>query len=215
VIILWFSTHPAAAGAITFLLMWSDWLLTLWQKRQRETYQSDHTRTYPVDTIEGNLLLKSAIEQKRWIEPKHFSAALLVSVATALGLLYVPSPLRPVLLGYVWGLFLIVDTTHIGNLIGYRVCRRGTHGQLWLHQRTAFLVQAGRYAALALLLVVLAILSASPFMAGVACAGIGSVVRQFGWLRRTPKISANDGPPSDAGGNEPMKALGPALSPDR
>ena len=189
--------------------MWSDWLLTIWQQRERESHRSDHTRTYPLDTIEGNPYLQSAVKQRRLFEPRHWLAALFVAGVVMLGLLYTPAAWRPVLLGYVWGLFLIVDTTHIGNLIGYKVCQRGTHGQLWLHQRTAFLVQAGRYAALAGLLVVLAIVSASPFMAGVACAGISSVLRQFGWLRRLPAIPADDRPPSlsDAGESEPNKVL--------
>jgi hypothetical protein len=120
---------------VTFLLMWSDWLLTILQQRQREIHRSNRTRTYPLDTIEGNPFLKSAVIHRRLIEPKHLFAAVFVSAATVLGLIYVPSAWRPVLLGYIWGLFLIVDATHIGNLIGYRVCRHGVHGELWLHQR--------------------------------------------------------------------------------
>ena len=116
------------------------------------------------------------------------------------------------MLGYVWGLFLVVDMTHIGNLIGYRVCRRGTHGQLWLHQRTAYLVQAGRYAALAILLVVLAIMSFSPFLGGVAVAGVSSAFRQFIWLRRVPMIPATDAAP-EVGHEGPNKGAAPNVGP--
>jgi hypothetical protein len=206
----WFSNNPLAAAIATFALVWSDWLLTIWQQKERDTYGSDHTRTYPLDTIEGNPLVRSAVHQKRWFTPRHLIAALPISAAVSLGLMYAPQAWRLPMLGYVWGLFFIADTTHIGNLIGYRVCRRGTHGLLWLHQRTAYLVQAGRYAALASLLVTLALISASPFLGGVAVAGVVSVFRQLVWLRRVPVIPATDAAPelSHEWPNNPMDRSG-------
>jgi hypothetical protein len=192
----WFSTNPLAAGIATFALMWSDWLLTVWQQKERDAHGSDHTRTYPLDTIEGNPLVRSAVQKKHLFTARHVIAALLISAAVSLGLVYAPPIWRVPMLGYVWGLFLIVDTTHIGNLIGYRACRRGTHGQLWLHQRTAFLVQAGRYTALAILLLTVAALSGSPFVSGIAVAGISTVFRQLVWLRRVPAIASDDAPPT-------------------
>lgn len=192
----WFTTNPLAAGMATLLLMWSDWLLTIWQQRLRDAHGSDHTRTYPLDTIEGNPLVMSAVKKKRLFTPRHVIAALVVSAAVSLGMMYAPSFWRLPVLGYVWGLFLIVHTAHIGNLIGYRVCQRGTHGQLWLHQRTAYLVQAGRYAALAIVLLVVALLAGSPFVYGIALAGISTMCRQFVWLRRVPAIGPDDAPPA-------------------
>jgi len=191
----WFSQHPVAAGCVTFLLMWSDWLLTIWQQRERQTHGADHTRTYPIDTIEGNPLMQAAVARRRVLEPRHLLAALCVSAFVIYGLISLHADWRIPLLGYVWGLFLIVDTTHIGNLIGYRVSRHGIHGQLWLHQRTGYLVQMGRYTALALLLIVLAILSGSSFLAGVAVAAGTTVLRQFVWLSKIPTITADDAPP--------------------
>lgn len=204
----WFSHHPVAAATATFALMTSDWLLTVWQQRERARHGSDRTRTYPVDTIEGNPLLRSAVHRARWFAPRHAIAAVVLSALVGLGLAYAPPPWRVPLLGYVWGLFLIVDATHLGNLLGYRACRRGTHGQLWLHQRTGYLVQAGRYAALAVLLVVLALLSGSAFLAGVAVAAVSTVLRQFVWLRRVPAIAADDAPPAPAVDKRPA-APGP------
>ena len=205
----WFSSSPLAAGIATFALMWSDWLLTIWQQKERDAHGSDHTRTYPLDTIEGNPLLRSAVQKKRLFAPRHVIAALLISAVVSLGLVYVPSVWRLPLLGYVWGLFLIVDAAHIGNLIGYRVSRRGVSGQLWLHQRTAYLIQAGRYAALAILLLLLATLTASPFLAGVAVAAISTVFRQLIWLRRVPVIATDDAPPDTCpdGPNQPQQPL--------
>lgn len=192
----WFSTHPLAVGIATFALMWSDWLLTIWQQKERDAHSSSHTRTYPIDTIEGNPLVRSAVQKKRLFTRRHLTAAVLISLILPLGLSYAPPVWKMPILGYVWGLFLIVDCTHIGNLIGYRVCRRGTHGQLWLHQRTAYLVMSGRYAALAIFLLVVAVLAGSPFVTGLALAGISTVGRQFAWLRRVPAIGPDDAPPA-------------------
>lgn len=191
----WLSSHPLAVGIATFALMWSDWLLTIWQQKERDAHGSDHTRTYPIDTIEGNPLVRCAVQKKRLFSQRHLVAAIVISAILPLGLSFAPPVWKAPILGYVWGLFLIVDTTHIGNLIGYRVCRRGTHGLLWIHQRTAYLVQAGRYAALAVLLVTLAAMSASPFLGGVAVAAVSSVFRQLVWLRRVPVIPATDAAP--------------------
>ena len=95
---------------------------------------------------------------------------------------------RVLLIGYVWGLYLIVITTHLGNLLGYRAARRGLHGKLYLHQRTGYIIQMGRYVALAIFLIVLAICSASMFMLGVAIAGVSSAARQLAGMRKTPAI---------------------------
>jgi energy-coupling factor transporter transmembrane protein EcfT len=83
----------------------------------------------------------------------------------------------------------------LGNLIGYRASRRGLHGKLYLHQRTGLLVQMGRYAALTLLLVILAACSASIFIAGTAIASLTSTLRQLIWLRKVPGIPEDDLPP--------------------
>jgi hypothetical protein len=69
------------------------------------------------------------------------------------------------------------------------------HGQLWLHLRTGYLIQMGRYLALAALLVALALLSASPFVGGVALAGAVSALRQLVWRRRVSAIPSDDAAP--------------------
>jgi hypothetical protein len=98
-------------------------------------------------------------------------------------------------IGYVWGLYLIVDTTHLGNLLGYRAGRRGLHGKLFLHQRTGYLMQMGRYFALGIFLILLAVCSASLFVAGVAVEGVSSAARQLVWMRKIPAIDTPDVPP--------------------
>lgn len=107
-----------------------------------------------------------------------------------------PIPFREPYLGYVWGIFLIVGTMHLGNLLGYRASRRGLHGKLFLHQQTGYLIQAGRYAALTLLLIILTFISASSFLAGTAVADFTSSARQLLWLRRIPTIQKDDLPPN-------------------
>jgi hypothetical protein len=65
----------------------------------------------------------------------------------------------------------------------------------FLHLRTVYLIQMGRYLALAAFLSLLAVCSAPPFIVGVAIAGVMSAVRQLLWLRRIPAIDAADEPP--------------------
>jgi hypothetical protein len=117
-------------------------------------------------------------------------------VIVAMALVWIPEIYRVLLVGYVWGLYLIVDTTHLGNLLGYRAGRHGLHGKLYLHQRTGYVIQMSRYIALAIFLILLAICSVSLFIAGVALAGVSSVARQLVWMRRIPAIDAADEPPT-------------------
>jgi hypothetical protein len=192
----WCAVHFWAAGVITFFLMWSDWLLTILQERERQLHYAEHYQSYPVNTIEGSPLLQSAVAAKRIIEPKHIIPALILSVLMAYALVWIPQNFRVAFIGYVWGLFLIVDTTHLGNLIGYRAGQRGLHGKLFMHLCTGYIIQMGRYLALAAFLILLAACSASPFIAGVAVAGVTSAARQLLWLRRIPAIEAADAPPA-------------------
>lgn len=193
----WFAAHYWETGIVTFFLMWSDWLLTILQERERVLHYAEHYQSYPVNTIEGHPLYQSAVKGRRIAEPKHLIPALILSVLVAYALVLIRSETFAVaFIGYVWGLFLIVDMTHIGNLLGYRAGRHGLHGKIVIHQRTAYLIQTGRYVALSAFLIVLAACSASPFIIGVAFAGVTSAGRQLLWLRRIPAIVAADEPPS-------------------
>jgi hypothetical protein len=188
----WFTAHPLVAGVVTLLLMWCDWLLTVLQERERRAHHAGHYEIYPVNSAEGNPMIQAAVGRMRLADGKHLAVALVVSAVVAGMVGWAPRELRPAVLGYFWGLFLIVITTHTGNLIGYRASRRGIEGMLRMHQRTGYVIQMGRYAALAGLLVVLAICSGSLFMAGVAVAGVTSSVRQLVWMRRIPAFVQED-----------------------
>jgi hypothetical protein len=191
----WFVAHPWITGVGTFFLMWSDWLLTILQERERQLHYAEHYQSYPVNTIEGSPLYQSSVKARRIAEPKHLIPALILSVLVAYALVWIPRNFQVAFIGYVWGLFLIVDMTHLGNLIGYRAGRHGLHGKQFLHLRTGYLIQMGRYLALAVFLSVLAVCSGSPFIVGVAIAGVTSAVRQLIWLQRIPAIDADDAPP--------------------
>lgn len=199
----WFVFHPWTTGVVTFFLMWSDWLLTVLQERERHLHYAEHYQSYPLNTIEGNPMVQSTINKlyestgkvRRIAEPKHLIPALILSALVAIALVWMPQDFRVVLIGYVWGLYLIVDTTHLGNFLGYRASRRGLHGKLYLHQRTGYLVQLGRYLALAVFLILLALCSASLFIVGVAIAGVSSAVRQLVFMRKIPAIDETDEPP--------------------
>lgn len=192
----WLSSHPLIAGVVTFLLAWVDWLLTILQERERQLHYTDHYQSYPVNTIEGNQRYQSTVNAKRIVEPRHLVPALVMTIIVTVALVWVPENFRPLLLGYVWGLYLIVSTTHLGNLLGYRAGRHGLHGKIYLHQRTGYLMQMGRYFALSLFLILLAACSASLFIVGVAVGGVSSAARQLVWMRKIPAIGEPDVLPS-------------------
>jgi hypothetical protein len=178
--------------------MWTDWLLTIGQERERQLHYSEHYESYPTNTIEGNPLYQKAVVARRIVDPRHIIPAAILSVIVGLALVWIPEAFRVLLIGYVWGLYFIVITTHLGNLFGYRAARRGLHGKLYLHMRTGYVIQMGRYIALALFLTVLAICSASMFMMGIAIAGVSSPARQLAGMRRTPAIDPSDPAPTPA-----------------
>ncbi len=191
----WFAAQPWVTGIVTFCLMWSDWLLTISQERERQLHYAEHYESYPINTIEGSPLFQKAVLARRIIDWRHIVPAAILSVIVALALVWIPESFRVLLIGYVWGLYFIVITTHLGNVLGYRAARRGLHGKLYLHQRTGYIIQMSRYVALALFLTVLAMCSASMFMLGVAIAGVSSAVRQLAGMRKTPAIDPADPAP--------------------
>ena len=195
-VINWFSAYPWIAGVVTFLLAWVDWLLTILQERERQLHYAEHYQSYPVNTIEGNPKYQSTVKARRLLEPRQLIPALIMTLIVTVALAWIPQDWRPLLLGYVWGLYLIVDTTHLGNLLGYKAGRHGLHGKIYLHQRTGYLMQMGRYSALSMFLILLAAASASLFVAGVALGGVSSAARQFLWMRKIPAIDEPDEPPS-------------------
>lgn len=182
----WLMNEPVVVGLVTVMLMLADWMLTIAQENERRLHYSEHYQSYPVDTIEGNRALRQSVATRRLLHPRHLLAALFVGAAVASAMAVVSAPWRMPMIGYFWGLFLIVISQHLSNLIGYRAARRGVYGKLWLHLRTGYVTQAGRYFSLTLLLLVLALLSASPFIYGVAVAGLTSSLRQLVWMRKLP-----------------------------
>ncbi len=191
----WLILHPVVSGVVTFLLMWADWLLTIAQEKERAGHYFEHYESYPVDTIEGNPSLRSSVSKRQLVNPKHIIAALLVGTVFSILLALIPRSWSGLLIGYVWGLFLIVGTQHLSNLSGYRASRKGVHGKLWMHLRTAYLVQSGRYFSVALLLLLLAVLSGSVVIYGVTAAGFVSALRQLVWLKKAPAIHKGDPAP--------------------
>jgi len=179
---------PWLVGAVTLVLMVGDWVLRIFQERERVASYARHYESYPVDTIEGNPLLRAAVAERRFLEPRHLGAAVVASVAVAfVTTIFTPTG-REVFVGFVWGVFLLVITTHLGNLAGYRASRRGLEGKLRMHLRTGLWIQAGRYLAWVPLLLVLALASGSAFVWGVFVAGIVSSARQLLYLRRLPPV---------------------------
>ncbi len=190
----WLTDQPIVVGLVTAALMLADWMLTVAQEKERRLHYSEHYQSYPVDTIEGNPALRDSVATRRLFHPRHLVAALAVGAMVALAMAVVSTPWHEPLVGYFWGIFLIVCSQHLSNLIGYRAARHGVYGKLWLHLRTGHITQAGRYFSLTLLLLVLAVLSASPFIYGVTVAGLTSCLRQFVWIRKLPSVRDGEDP---------------------
>ncbi len=190
-------SHPVFIALITMLLMWCDYLLTLAQEKERKEYYSKHYQSYPVNTIEGNPAFYEAVERLKIFNLKHFTATLIIGTAVPVSLFYIPKNLRTIFLAYIWGLFLVVITQHLSNLIGYRISRKGVHGKLFMHQRTGLLIQSGRYLSLAIFLFLLSALSQSQIIYGVTIAGFTSSFRLWVLSRKVSPIRENDSLPGE------------------
>jgi hypothetical protein len=155
----WFVANPIAVGIGMVVLVCIDWILTIFQEKERKEHYVKHYESYPVNTIEGNPVLRASVEKRQWLNLKHLVAAIIIGSMVGYLLTIIPKELRIIFLGYFWGLFIIVNTQHLSNLLGYIASRRGIHGKLQMHLRTGHLVQAGRYFSFTCFLFLLALLS--------------------------------------------------------
>ncbi len=191
----WLIYNPVIFGLITALLMFIDWGLTILQENERQEHYFKHYQSYPINTIEGSPAFQRAVEKRRLLNPKHIIASAIIGTAVSFALILIPRGFSAIFIGYIWGLFIIVCTQHLNNLFGYIASRKGLHGKLYLHQRTAYLIQSGRYFSISILLLILSVLSGSEIIYGVTIAGFTSAFRQIIWLRKVSLIDKNDLPP--------------------
>jgi len=187
--------YPFVIGLVTILLMLSDYFLTLIQEKERRDHYSKHYQSYPINTIEGNLAFQESVSKLKILNPRHLTATLIIGIGIPFFLFFIPDIFRELFLGYVWGLFLIVITQHLSNLVGYHISRKGVHGKLLLHQRTGILIQSGRYLSIALFLLILSVLSESQIIYGVTIAGFTSALRLFILSKKVAPIDKDDLPP--------------------
>ncbi len=191
----WLINNPFIFGVITFILMHVDWFLTILQETERKEHYFKHYQSYPINTIEGSPSFQKGVAKRQLINPKHFIASVIIGTVVSFALMLIPRAFSALFIGYIWGLFIIVCAQHLNNLFGYIASRKGLHGKLYLHQRTAYLIQSGRYFTIALLLLTLSILSGSEIIFGVTIAGFTSALRQIIWLRKVALIDKSDLPP--------------------
>ncbi|NTW03535.1 MAG: hypothetical protein HGA19_20050 [Oscillochloris sp.] len=182
--------NPVWVGVLLFVLMSLDRVLTIAQQREVTASYGRHYRIYPTNTIEGNPALQSSVQRAQYLSPKHLVLSVILSGAVAWVTQVIPDAFRVVFLGYILGIFLLVNTQHLSNLLGYRLGRSGVHGAITIHQRTALKTQSARYFAWFVLMLLLASLTWSPFLVGVAGAAIFSSLRQLLWLRTVPQFDA-------------------------
>lgn len=190
--ISWLVENPIIAGVITTLLMWLDRTLTIAQEKERRLHYYRHYESYPVNTIEGNPFLRKDVEKSKWINVRHLVLALLLGGFVAVYLSQIPKEGGMIFIGFIWGIFLIVNTQHLSNLIAYRMSRKGVHGKIWMHQRTGYYVQSGRYFATFIFLLILSILVENLFLYGVTLSALLSSLRMFIWMRKVPRINKDD-----------------------
>ena len=184
---------PIWAGVVTFGLMCLDWALTILQHREKQAHYRAHYATYPVDTVEGNPLLQTAVQRGKLLNPRHQVPALVFSIAVALLLSVMTTErLALVFLGAVWGTLLMVIAVHVRNLFVYGAGRRGVHGKIHLHQRTGYVMSVGQCSGALFLTGILAALVPHPFLVGVAVAAVLAVLRQLVFLARAPRIEPGD-----------------------
>jgi len=193
----WLIEKSILTGSITTLLMWLDWLLTLAQEKERKLHYYKHYQSYPINTIEGNYIVRKDIEKLKFFNTKHILAAIGLGIFISIYLNKIPLQGGIFFIGFIWGLFLIVITQHISNLISYKLSRKGIHGKIWMHQRIGYYIQSGRYFATFLFLLILSLLIENLFLYGVTLAALASSLRMFIWVRKTPQIDYNDSPPKN------------------
>ena len=178
------------------ILMWCDWVLSLAQEREMKKHYFKHYQSYPINTIEGNPILQKDIAKNKLISIKHIFVSIAAGIAVYFALTIIPIEWCELFLGYVLGLFLLVITQHLSNLIGYKAGRKGLHGKLWMHQRAGLIMQSGRYFSTFVLMLILSFITKSQFIFGMTIAGFTSAFRQIIWIRRVPKIKEDDCPPN-------------------
>jgi len=188
----WLLNYPLFTAVILILLMWTDWLLTLAQAIEVKKYYYKHYQSYPINTIEGNPILQKDIGNGRLFNLKHFIISIILALLVFFSFKILPKESQEFFVGTVLGMYLLVNTQHLSNLLGYRASRKGVQGKLYIHLKTGYLVQAGRYFSTTILLLVLSIISGSAFIYGMTVASFLSVLRQFSWMKRTPKIKSKE-----------------------
>lgn len=193
----WLVENTVIAGIITSFLMWLDWILTIAQEKERKSHYFEHYQSYPINTIEGNHIVRKDVENLKVINPKQNLMAIGLGVFVWIFLKRIPLESGLIFTGFIWGIFLIVNTQHLSNLLAYRFSRKGIHGKIWMHQRTGYLVQSGRYFATFIFLFFLSLLIENLFLFGVTMAALISSLRMLIWIKKVPKIDKDDLPPEN------------------
>ena len=193
----WIIENSIVAGIITTLLMWIDWILSLAQEKERRLHYFEHYQSYPINTIEGNHIVRKDVENLKVINLKQNLIAIGLGVFVSIFLKRIPLESGLIFTGFIWGIFFIVNTQHLSNLISYRFSRKGIHGKIFMHQRTGYFIQSGRYFSTFIFLLILSLLIENLFLYGLTMAAFMSSLRMFIWIKKVPKIDKDDLPPEN------------------
>jgi hypothetical protein len=181
---------PLFIGIITTLLMWCDYFLTQIQIREVKRSYHKHYKSYPIDTIEGNTIIRKEVEKGKLFNYKHFIISIILGIIVFL--LFAIKNIGELYVGIIWGFLIIVNIQHINNIIGYIASRKGLHGKLYLHLRTGYIIQSARYFSITILLMILSAITCSKFMYGITIAGILSSTRELLFMRRLPSLKEDE-----------------------
>jgi hypothetical protein len=188
--IIFLIDKPILIGIITTLLMWCDYILTQIQIREVKKSYRKHYRSYPVNTIEGNNLIRKEVEKGKIFNVKYILISIIIGVIVFF--LFKTRNSGELYLGIIWGFFILVNIQHLNNIIGYIASRKGLHGKLYLHLRTGYKIQSARYFSITILLLILSILTYSRIIYGITIAGILSSIRQLIFMRGLPSLKDDE-----------------------
>jgi len=151
-----------------------------------------HYESYPVNTIEGNSLVRAEVHKRKILNLRYITISAAASIAVGAASGWIAFSRRELFLGWVWGTFLIVITTHLSNLVSYLVSRKGLEGKIRMHLRTGYLIQSGRYFAWIPMMPILWLVSMSSFILGVFFTTLTSSIRQLLWLCTIPTYDESE-----------------------
>jgi hypothetical protein len=171
------------------VLMLADYYLTVFGAVLGAKAYRQHFRT---ENYELNPLWQQDIARKRWLNPRHLFLTLVVSVTMLIVTQTVPpgDGFVELLLGAVLVMFACIIGRHLTNIATYAYAVRfpdGIRGQVEISPQTMLVLSLFQSLVVGCPLLMIALLSPSPFALGGLIGVLLLVVVQLFWLRRSTR----------------------------